>query len=105
MNTLRRFLLTFAFVAAALCCIGYAMRTDAAETVMSGTCGAEGDNLTWTLDSAGVLTISGMGRMENFFGEMDAPWYHVSEEIKAYCYMPLRFCSYLLCSIIVTIAD
>ena len=33
--------------------------------VKSGTCGAEGDgrNLTWTLDSEGVLTISGSGDM------------------------------------------
>ena len=35
----------------------------AADIVDSGTCGAEGDgsNLTWTLDSEGVLTISGTG--------------------------------------------
>ena len=35
----------------------------AAGIVDSGTCGAEGDgsNLTWTLDSEGVLTISGSG--------------------------------------------
>ena len=37
----------------------------AAGIVDSGTCGAEGDgsNLTWTLDSEGVLTISGSGDM------------------------------------------
>ena len=37
----------------------------AAEIVKSGTCGAEGDgsNLTWTLDSEGLLTISGSGDM------------------------------------------
>ena len=33
-----------------------------------GECGAEGNNLTWSLDSEGVLTISGTGRM--------ADWYH-----------------------------
>lgn len=33
---------------------------DGANTVASGTCG---DNLTWTLDSAGTLTISGTGEM------------------------------------------
>ena len=32
-----------------------------ATEIASGTCGAEGDNLTWTLDSDGVLTISGTG--------------------------------------------
>ncbi len=37
----------------------------AADTVDSGTCG---DNLTWTLDSDGVLTITGTGAMT------DTPW-------------------------------
>ena len=37
----------------------------------SGTCGAEGDNLTWELSCDGVLTISGTGEMENF---SSAPW-------------------------------
>ena len=32
-----------------------------AEIVDSGTCGADGDNLTWTLDDEGLLTISGAG--------------------------------------------
>ena len=31
--------------------------------VASGTCGAQGDNLTWTLDDSGTLTISGEGEM------------------------------------------
>ena len=33
---------------------------------VSGTCGAYGDNLTWTLDDNGVLTISGEGLMANY---------------------------------------
>ena len=39
----------------------------AADVVDSGTCGAEddGSNLTWTLDSEGVLTISGSGDMHD----------------------------------------
>ena len=44
------------------------------ETVASGTCGAEGDNLTWTLDSDGVLTISGTGAMKDYPNEIGAPW-------------------------------
>ena len=42
--------------------------------VDSGTCGA---NLTWTLDDAGTLTISGTGAMEDYerYGENTAPWY------------------------------
>ena len=38
----------------------------AADIVASGTCGANGDNLTWTLDSDGVLIISGSGAMANY---------------------------------------
>ena len=49
----------------------------AAGIVDSGTCGAEGDgsNLTWTLDSEGVLTISGSGDMHGYdYGSSGAPW-------------------------------
>ena len=45
----------------------------AADVVASGECGAEGDNLTWTLDSDGVLTISGEGEMANY-GDTPTPW-------------------------------
>ena len=38
--------------------------------IASGTCG---DNLTWTLDSNGLLTISGTGEMMDF-GEAPQPW-------------------------------
>ena len=37
-----------------------------AEIVDSGTCGKDGDNLTWTLDDEGLLTISGTGEMANY---------------------------------------
>ena len=46
-----------------------------AETVASGTCGADGDNLTWTLDDKGVLTISGSGAMAEWKKSFDIPWY------------------------------
>ena len=39
------------------------LSADAAETVQSGVCGAEGSNVTWTLDDEGLLTISGTGEM------------------------------------------
>jgi len=38
----------------------------------SGTCG---DNLTWTLDDEGTLTISGSGAMYNWSYYSSAPWY------------------------------
>ena len=48
----------------------------AADIVDSGTCGAEGDgsNLTWTLESEGVLTISGSGDMYDYYFP-GAPWH------------------------------
>ncbi len=52
-----------------------------AEIVDSGTCG---DNLTWTLDSEGLLTITGTGEMENWsngFYYNYNPWYQ-NENIK-----------------------
>ena len=56
----------------------------AADIVDSGTCGAEGDgsNLTWTLDSDGVLTISGSGDMYDY-GLSGAPWYGSSSRVKS----------------------
>jgi len=54
-----------------------------AATVASGECGAEGDNVTWVLDDAGTLTISGTGEMKDYSTETGdfnvnltaAPWY------------------------------
>ena len=42
--------------------------------VASGTCG---ENLTWTLDDTGLLTISGTGEMADWewFNYCDSPWY------------------------------
>ena len=40
----------------------------AASIVRYGECGTEGDNLTYTLDSEGKLTISGKGALKNDFG-------------------------------------
>ena len=54
----------------------------AVDIVDSGTCGAKGSNLTWTLDSAGVLTISGSGDMHGY-GSSDAPWYGSRSRVKS----------------------
>ena len=53
-----------------------------AEIVASGTCGANGDNLTWTLDSAGTLTISGTGEMADYDDDDNRPpWVDYREQI------------------------
>ena len=47
----------------------------AAGVVERGTCGADGNNLTWTLDSNGLLIISGEGAMKDYERYSVAPWY------------------------------
>ena len=37
----------------------------------SGTCG---ENVTWSYDGVGTLTISGTGDMENYLGQLYVPW-------------------------------
>ncbi len=58
----------------------------AADTVASGYCGSEGDgkNLTWMLDSEGVLTISGLGKMKDYENDNKnrAPWYSSRKSLK-----------------------
>ena len=63
-----------------------AMNVEAAEIIDRGYCGGEGDgtNLTWTLDSDGVLLIEGQGEMKDLsepeFMEDDphifSDWWH-----------------------------
>ena len=43
--------------------------------------GACGDSLTWTLDDAGTLTISGTGAMTEYYSSPDVPWDSLREEI------------------------
>ena len=55
------------------------LTVSAAEIVESGVCG---DNLTWTLDDEGTLTISGTGMMEDYV-DTSAPWRSdLSDDIK-----------------------
>ncbi len=60
--------------------VAEAKKLDAAHAAdyRAGSCG---DNVTWTLDSDGVLTISGTGAMANKSEEY-VPWYSIRTEIK-----------------------
>lgn len=51
------------------------------ETIAFGECGADGDNLTWTLDKNGALIISGEGKMANWLSTKKAPWYSCRSNI------------------------
>ena len=52
--------------------------------IASGTCGAQGDNLTWSLSCDSVLTIRGTGAMANYSVNSDgqAPWAEHGLEIR-----------------------
>ena len=71
-----KLLMTLALV---LLLAGLGLRPLEAQAASSGTCG---DNLTWTLSDAGVMTISGTGLMTDYRYASDAPWADVSEEIR-----------------------
>ena len=62
------------------------MSVFATDIVASGYCGGEGDgtNLTWKLDSTGVLTISGSGSMYAYTASYGgrSPWCTYSDDIK-----------------------
>ena len=57
------------------------------DIIATGTCGAEGDNLKWTLNKDGVLTISGSGEMADYAiagkKESSAPWFDEASQIKS----------------------
>ena len=50
----------------------------AAEVTYSGNCG---ENLTWTLDTDGLLTISGTGEMEDYSSYGNVPWNGLVDKI------------------------
>ena len=72
-------------LAALLICTLLPTSVFAAGIVASGTCGAQGDNLAWALDSDGTLTISGTGEMHDYnYYHLDnrTPWFDYNEQIK-----------------------
>jgi hypothetical protein len=77
MNNIKRFL-TFVLVLTLILTV--AAPAYAAGVVDSGTCG---ENLTWTLDEEGTLTISGSGAMENYSSwDAPTPWDDYADQIK-----------------------
>ena len=63
------------------CTICGERKTETIEAGISGTCG---DNLTWELDNAGTLTISGSGKMTDYasYEKIYAPWYNSRDSVK-----------------------
>ena len=66
-----------------ICAMFTFMPVNAATIVDSGTFGANGNNLTWTLDDKGVLTISGLGSMGITSEDSEIPWRDVRRSISS----------------------
>lgn len=81
-KTIKKLLLSLAMLvmAAAVCC-GAGVEAQAAQVLQSGACG---EALTWTLDDAGTLTISGNGAMYDWSSAYEAqevPWSAYKDQI------------------------
>jgi len=57
--------------------------TESAETVAEGTCGK---NLTWFLDAAGTMIISGEGEMDDYSNYTAMPWSSYQKQIQKLCF-------------------
>ena len=75
---MKKALALLALLAAACCLLTFSAAAESA-VVESGACG---ENLTWTLDAAGTLTVSGTGAMKDY-NYKGAPWYQSRDSIKA----------------------
>ena len=65
---MKKILTTLCVLTLALLCVLLLPTQANAATEASGTCG---DNLTWVLDDAGTLTISGSGEMDDYGKQCD----------------------------------
>ena len=64
-----------------LICILSALNINA--EVYEGSCGADGDNVKYSLDtSTGLLSITGTGAMKNYGSYSSVPWYSNKSYIK-----------------------
>ena len=74
---MKKVLVLLALLAAVCGLLAFSAAAESAAA--SGICG---ENLTWTLDAAGTLTVSGTGAMKDF-GYKGAPWYQSRDSIQA----------------------
>lgn len=58
------------------------VKANAADIIHSGNCGANGNNVQYTIDSEGVLTIFGEGEMKNVDYWRNAPFKIYASQIK-----------------------
>ena len=76
--------MTFTTVALQMCFAEKSQPQIEQTKITSGNCGPKGSesSVTWSLDDAGTLTISGTGNMENYEASR-VPWYDKKKEIKS----------------------
>lgn len=74
---MKKVLVLLALLAAVCGLLAFSAAAESAAA--SGICG---ENLTWTLDAAGTLTVSGTGAMKDYNYE-GAPWYQSRDSIQA----------------------
>ena len=94
METGKRRNLTGLWLTVALCVLlmGFSALPAEASVVASGNCGASGSNVTWSLDSAGTLTISGSGDMNNWSSFSNVPWQD-NRRLMTTCWITSKRCS------------
>ena len=73
---------TLAIILAILMIVTTIPMAFAADVVASGNCGANGENVKWTLDSDGTLTISGTGNMADYPQYSKVPWINYRSDVK-----------------------
>ena len=56
----------------------------------SGSCGAQGSNLTWEISCDSILTISGTGEMANWTRERETPWYNDNSALGPKGFLPFH---------------
>ena len=82
MKTILRFAIMLTITAALCLCLGAAAYAEGTVTA-SGTCGENGNNLTWTLYDTGELVIDGTGKMASYYHNYLPPWNKYCLEIKS----------------------
>jgi len=56
--------------------------TNISEIIGHGTCGVQGNELTWRLTCDSTFTINGIGDMRDYFYAVQAPWDYYRDNIK-----------------------
>ncbi len=80
---MKKSILKISIIFAAMVLLTAMFSLAATAEILTGNCGAEGDNVTYTLDTeTGVLNINGTGTMTDFSSSSAVPWYSYRGDIK-----------------------